>query len=216
MKKVTKKELRKTALKLLPAIYDSAIRTGDEDGLFQHEDWRTGLCLDAFLLAESFEDAAAYRNAEPEPQLKQLDQSVFDGLDEKWRFLAIDFDGETNFFESTPKVSKANGRWYNPLGSIKLCSSKHDPTNWQDSLIERESVELIGSDLCRAMLARGDKFVLCAVSDSCQEDTLLDGYSAAISSITDNGGFYGYDFTWLYATPINNQGEPLTAAEVGL
>ena len=76
--------------------------------------------------------------------------------------------------------------------------------------------ELTGSDLCRAMLARGDKYVMCLVSDSSQEDTLLDGYSAAISSMTYNECFYGYDFTWLYATPINNQGEALTATDVGL
>ncbi len=66
MKNVTKKELRKTALRLLPAVYESAMRTGEEDGLFQHEDWRTGLCLDAFLLAEAFEGVAAYHDAEGE------------------------------------------------------------------------------------------------------------------------------------------------------
>ncbi|MFK3999819.1 hypothetical protein ACI2I3_00530 [Psychrobacter namhaensis] len=78
------------------------------------------------------------------------------------------------------------------------------------------SSELTGSELCKAMLARGDKYVMCLVSDSSQEDALLDGYSAAISSMTYNECFYGYDFTWLYATPINNQGEPLTQSDVGL
>lgn len=75
---------------------------------------------------------------------------------------------------------------------------------------------LTGSDLTRAMLKRGDKFVMCAVSDNCEEDSLLDGYHVAVSSIGVWGVFETCDQTWLHATPINNMGEPLTAKEVGL
>lgn len=154
MKKVTKKELRKTALKLLPAIYDSAMRTGAEDGLFQHEDWRTGLCLDAFLLAEAFEDAAAYRDAESEPKLKQL---------------------------------------------------------------KRDKVELTGSDLARAMLERGDKFVMCKVwnknyGDINQFVDVVLGYRTDLEKFTSVEG-NRTDF----ANPINPRtGEPLTQSEAGL
>lgn len=83
------------------------------------------------------------------PKLKQLDQSVFDGQLKEWRFLAVDFDGETNFFESTPKVSNIDGRWYNQVGDIKLCGLKFDTTDWQNSLIEREDIaaELLEVDL---------------------------------------------------------------------
>lgn len=164
---------------------------------------------------------------EPEPQLKQLDQSVFNGLDEKWRFAAVDDDGRAYVFMRKPEIDETDPCFID--GNTTRCKGigeGYDASNWQNSLIERDiakellevdlSSELTGSELCKAMLKRGDKYVMCLVSDSSQEDTLLDGYSAAISSMTYNECFYGYDFTWLYATPINNQGEPLTASEVGL
>ena len=162
------------------------------------------------------------------PQLKQLDQSIFNGLDEKWRFAAVVADGRAMYFNKRPYDASEEVGFFVFTGDYrsKFAGENYDTSNWQKSLIERDiakellevdlSSELTGSDLCRAMLARGDKYVMCLVSDSSQEDTLLDGYSAAISSITYNECFYGYDFTWLYATPINNQGEPLTASEVGL
>ena len=152
------------------------------------------------------------------PQLKQLDQSVFDGLDERWVAASVEENGIVRLYLSNENNS------YDC--EYHLAGTKYDTTDWQNSLIERDDIakellevdlsgELTGSELCKAMLARGDKYVMCLVSDSSQEDTLLDGYSAAISSMTYNECFYGYDFTWLYATPINNQGEPLTAAEAG-
>lgn len=154
------------------------------------------------------------------PKLKQLDQSVFEGQDEKWRFAAVDADGKAHRCNLHVKPCYERGEFWRgctfPPFEFELIGEGYDTTNWQNSLIERESKELTGSDLCRAMLARGDKYVMCLVSDDSQEDALLDGRSSTISSITDNGCFDGCDFTWLYATPINNQGEPLTAADVGL
>lgn len=169
---------------------------------------------------------------EPEPQLKQLDQSIFDGLDEKWRFAMVSSVGIPIVYDYKPTgmrafLSDSSAQLMVNLGKVmRIDEYDYDASNWQNSLIERDiakellevdlSSELTGSDLCRKMIERGDKFVMCLASDESQEDTLLDGYSAAIDSITDNGCFYGYDFTWLYVTPINNQGEPLTASEVGL
>lgn len=36
------------------------------------------------------------------PQLKQLDQSIFNGLDEKWRFAAVVADGRAMYFNKRP------------------------------------------------------------------------------------------------------------------
>ena len=150
----------------------------------------------------------------PRPQLKQLDHSIFNGLDEKWRFAAICFSGKAVVTECKPKIV-LNG-YYCEDGYL-LVGTGYDASNWQNSLIERDTAkELTGSELCRAMLARGDKFVMCAVSDDGEEDTLLDGYYVAVSSIGFRGVFENYDHNWVHATPINNQGEPLTAAEAGL
>ena len=82
-------------------------------------------------------------------------------------------------------------------------------------LIERESKELTGSDLCRAMLARGDKFVMCLFSDGSDEHAIADRTADACIN-HDDDWFATCGISWVYAVPINNQGEPLTAAEVGL
>lgn len=160
---------------------------------------------------------------EPEPQLKQLDQSVFDGLDAKWRFAAVDKNGEV--WLSTHKTQpSASGAHLSPepKADSKHIKGAYDTTDWQNSLIEREDIakellevdlssELTGSDLCRAMLARGDTRIMCIVSD---EGTRQD-LTHVIRAYSD-GKFHTKANRWSYAVPINNQGEPLTASEVGL
>lgn len=74
--------------------------------------------------------------------------------------------------------------------------------------------ELTGSDLCRAMLERGDKWVLCLAANhpsNIDYDQIPDVVTEYISK-----GFMAGHYHWMYVVPINNQGEPLTAAEVGL
>ena len=73
------------------------------------------------------------------------------------------------------------------------------------------SSELTGSELCRAMLERGDKYVMCLVFD----DTRNLDVTYVIRGYYD-GYFHTKLNSWENAVPINNQGEPLTAAEVGL
>ncbi len=79
--------------------------------------------------------------------------------------------------------------------------------------------ELAGSDLCRAMLERGDSRVVCLVSDVSDEDarekreitSLIEGFSL-------HSGFYTErSEDWVYAVPVNvATNEPLTATDVGL
>ena len=151
-----------------------------------------------------------------EPKLKQLDQSVFKQWPDCWKFFAIDKDGGGWRYREEPKIDKGDNRWSSSNTVPLRVGGDYDASNWQNSLIERDKAELTGSDLCRAMLERGDKFVMCGVSEDGQEDTMLDGYYAAVESVSNHGRFYGYPHEWLYVTPINNQGEPLTAADVGL
>lgn len=157
-----------------------------------------------------------------EPKLKQLDQSIFDGLDAKWRFAAVDANGDAYAYVDRPVIDMGEGDFgghYNIL-----ISTGYDTSNWQDSLIERDiakellevdlSSELTGSDLCRAMLARGDKYVLCHLSQT-SEKSAKDVLGIAIGH--DHSGFRVQRHnSWQYAVPINNQGEPLIAADVGL
>ena len=165
---------------------------------------------------------------EPKPQLKQLDQSVFDGLDEKWRFAAIDKNGLLKAFTYEPKLSVSMTGFILLIGNTIDIGENYDESNWQNSLIERDiakelaevdlSSELTGSDLARAMLARGDKYVMCLLSDMSHAGALSSSKPRLITNFIDGMGFIEdpKDLYWHFAVPINNQGEPLTQAEVGL
>ena len=173
-------------------------------------------------LTDAVHELQGTENPEPQPQLKQLDQSVFDGLDEKWRFAAVDDDGRAYYFMKKPVIDQDDPCFIDEdTTRCKWIGDDYDASNWQNSLIERDiakelldidlSSELTGSDLCRKMLERGDKAVLCKAYDH-EED---DFYCDAITSCSDV--YFDSCFaSWSYAIPINNQGEPLTQAEAGL
>ena len=79
------------------------------------------------------------------------------------------------------------------------------------------SSELTGSDLTRAMLERGDRVVLCAVGTP--ESVNNGSYYRAITEFRLADNTFTDDGREIHlkdVTPINNQGEPLTAADVGL
>lgn len=157
------------------------------------------------------------------PQLKQLDQSVFDGLDADYNFAAIDgCTGRAYAFEEKPYTPVGRDYWRVHVGLWQRVDDGYDTSNWQNSLIERDiAKELTGSDLARAMLARGDKFILCGVSDSDDSDAANheddDFLAEAVTDFDDTDGLFSTtSMRWNHAVPINNQGEPLTASEVGL
>ena len=159
------------------------------------------------------------------PQLKQLDQSVFDGLDEKWRFAAIDGErGIVTVFDLRPIPSSCNNYHTNTgEGNYKDLYelTGYDTTNWKDSLIERDTAkELTGSDYYYSKsvterLESGQELVMCFVSNVSESDAMQERHVEVITSVdTELNDTDGYG--WQYAIPINNQGEPLTASEVGL
>lgn len=160
-----------------------------------------------------------------EPQPKQLDQSVFNGLDEKWRFAVIQNNGFALICTKLPFVAFGGSSWdWN--GYSDVVGKGYDASNWQNSLIERDtakellevdlSSELTGSELCKAMLERGDKYVMCQCWDSSYADIeqvvdVINGFECTAYRKL----FAGNRHSWENAIPINNQGEPLTAAEAG-
>lgn len=182
---------------------------------------------EAILMLEKLTDEKL--RDQPEPQLKQLDQSVFKNMHERWRFAAIDADGSAHRFNKL--VDFFRGEFVYEGDDSKefkfsLIGKGYDASNWQNSLIERDtakelqevdlSSELTGSELCKAMLARGDKWVVCRLADTSDKDALNNGRPVLVTKF--DGDFYHKeaDQYWKYAVPINNQGEPLTASEVGL
>ncbi len=213
MSKVTKKELlrRIEALEKF-AKYADKMLTELNHALPDPE--YDAKCEENAVAAEESLARHAVRLGLVKPKLKQLDQSVFDGLDEKWRFAAINVSGALML--STYPIEAMSGSWVRKrnLGELINYGLGYDTSNWQNSLIERK--ELTGSDLCRAMLERGDKCVPCDAYDGAEDGKT----NNCLSLVTKfkAGMFHcaaGYD--WENAVPINTvTGEPLTSSEVGL
>jgi len=82
------------------------------------------------------------------------------------------------------------------------------------------SSELTGSDYYYSKsvterLENGQELVMCFVSNVSESDAMQERHVEVITSVdTEFNDTDGYG--WQYAVPINNQGEPLTAADVGL
>ena len=181
-----------------------------------------------FSVDDSFDDSlwffvSDFRKPRPQPQLKQLDQSIFDGLDEKWRFAAVNEAGEAFRFAKEPKLSDSFiGPWVvRGLFRLECAGAGYDASNWQNSLIEREKVELTGSDLARIVLSK--QFMqACLVSDTSDELALSGDDLQLIRMYNESEGkFISMRDPWhgchhKYAVAVDNNRKPLTAADVGL
>ena len=155
-------------------------------------------------------------NEREQPKLKVLDQSVFDHkyVTRHFHYAAINTNGQSIFFSDKPKCNLELGIWYSTAGSTMPMLKGYDTTDWQNSLIERK--ELTGSDLCRAMLERGDRCVPCDAYDGEEDWKRNTGLGLIVAA--EAGCFIcasGND--WMNAIPINPRtGEPLTQSDVGL
>ena len=185
-------------------------------------------------------DASNWQNSlierEPELQLKQLDQSVFDGLDEKWKSAATNTDGKA-YLHNMPKsmmyFNHSSYGWCSKdydAHEMQLIGDGFDPSGFAVGFIERDtakellevdlSSELTGSDyfysnITSALLESGSKLVVCFVSNLSESDALSEKHIEVILGL-DVEFNDSDDYGWQYAVPINNQGEPLTQAEAGL
>lgn len=156
-------------------------------------------------------------NGYNEPKLKQLDQSVFDNQARHLGWAAIEEDGSVYLFAKKPFIDLH--KWAAGIDEIEVYIGKgYNASDWQNSLIERDKVKLTGSDLARAMLVKFKKPIMCRVSKN-----YIGGESYGfdlIKSFRTDGEKYLFhgkrEGEWVVVIPINNQGEPLTAAQVGL
>lgn len=157
-----------------------------------------------------------------EPKLKQLDQSIFNGLDKKWRFAMVSSVGIPFVYDYKPTgkrhfISDKNAQLMINLGKVmRIDEYDYDTTDWQNSLIERK--ELTGSDLARAMLERGDSSILVRLGLRA-DDVNGSGRLAIVTKMTGSSFVIITDqplHNCQYVVPINNQGEPLTQSEAGL
>jgi|26BtaG_2_1085354.scaffolds.fasta_scaffold15781_3 hypothetical protein len=79
------------------------------------------------------------------------------------------------------------------------------------SLTEQQPA-LRGSDLCRAMLERGDDWVVCKVADTSESDAIKNSRPRMITHFDDDDGFYqeDADMFWAYAVPVDMNGNEIT------
>lgn len=215
MKKLTKKELlrRIEALEKFAKYADNML-TELNHALPDPE--YDAKCEENAVAAEESLARHAVRLGLVKPKLKQLDQSVFDGLDEKWRFAAVDGNGEANLYTHYMTTDSVEFAYCEYLDfDYKKIGTGYDTSNWRDSLIERESKELTGSDLALELL-KNQRYIIASVSDKSDADAIECGNNKLIHKSSediftdDMGGIY------CWAVALNNQGEPLTAADVGL
>ena len=161
---------------------------------------------------------------QPQPQLKQLDQSVFDDEPPHLRWAAIEEDGSVYLFAKKPFIDLC--KWAAGVDEVEVyIGDDYDASNWQNSLIERDiakellevdlSSELTGSDLAVKYFESNERHI-CFVgedNDGCLSDLMI----AMVVGYNEYRGFMtSYNDWFPFVTLINNQGEPLTAAEVGL
>lgn len=82
--------------------------------------------------------------------------------------------------------------------------------------IARGEAELKGSDLCRAMIARGDTEILCFVSDVSDEQALI---ATRLDLICKHKPslFFNQNNAWRrFAVPVDLSRKPIVAKDVGL
>ena len=158
------------------------------------------------------------------PQLKQLDQSVFKGSPDWAVSAAISPNGKAYVYSVTGDgfygISDKHGYQIKGGDRANCIGDNYDTSNWQNSLIERDIAkeltgsELTGSELVRAMLERGDRCVMCMVANN-EANMFLATRPVVVHGCTDSG-FISVAGCYSFAVAVNNQGEPLTASEVGL
>lgn len=120
------------------------------------------------------------------------------------------------------KVITSDGRYYcNLSDSHDLCFVLATPENYEMLCklyphieFEQPAKELKGSDLCRAMLDSGWKYVPCYVHDGSDDEAINRKHYVSVKNETPRSG-YNFSGTgandWKYAVPIDPRtGKPLT------
>ena len=132
----------------------------------------------------------------------------------------------TNYIEEITKIIGANvylaGADFDASVSIKeICHANTENYAILSKLyphieFEQPPKELAGSDLCRAMLEKGWKYVPCYVHDGSDDEAINRKHYVSVKNETPRSG-YNFSGTgandWKYAVPIDPRtGEPLTQA----
>ena len=131
-----------------------------------------------------------------------------------------------DYIEEITKIIGANvylaGADFDASVSIKeICRATQEnyerlQATFPDIEFEQPTKPLVGSDLCRAMLDKGWKYVPCYVHDGSDDEAINRKHYVSVKNETPRSG-YNFSGTgandWKYAVPIDPRtGEPLTEA----
>ncbi|WP_352338212.1 hypothetical protein [Psychrobacter sp. 16-MNA-CIBAN-0192] len=143
-----------------------------------------------------------------------LDQSIFDGYSERFQWAFSDLNGDVFISTAQPTLGVCGQKW-SAIGGNCFVGKTNRTGNWFESLIERESKELTGSDLARDYFKRGCCPRICFVGED-NDECLSDLVVAMVIGYTDDTGFEtSYNEFFPYAALVNSYGDELTASEVG-
>lgn len=147
---------------------------------------------------------------------KMLDQSVFEGQDEKFRFAVSNHRGLVLLSCTKPKQHHVLSGWhFDSSCRFKALFDRYvDGSNWQNSLIEREAKPLSGNERIKKLLER-QKLVMIAASDLSYDDAASeDGYRCVCVAVSsDEYGVETDDACWAYGIPIDNNGNEVLDVE---
>lgn len=150
-------------------------------------------------------------NINTKPEL--LTQDIFEGIDPKFKYAAIQETGLLMYFVDEPQLRSSLWLW--GTGTVLTAQDGYPTTKWRESLLKRESLQ--GSELVKAMLARGDTHIMCMVTEN--DSVPVSNRILAVVREFKNGNFivgHNKDRSWSIAVPINNKQIELTADDVGL
>ena len=109
--------------------------------------------------------------------------------------------------------------WAGFVDSSRLCHATPDnyerlQATFSDIEFEQPPKPLTGSDLARAMLDKGWRYVPCYVSNTSDKNAVELDDCGVIYTVNHNGNFQdGYGETWCHVVPFDPRtGEPLTEA----
>lgn len=171
------------------------------DGVFDATNWQSSLIQ---------RDTATSNQEKP----KTLDQSVFDGQDDDYRYAVISIEGGAFLFAEKPKIMGGLWSWDVAKDKQKLAVKlgTYDTRNWQNSLIQRESKpQLSGNERIKKLLEK-QKLVMVRVSDDSYEDA-AGGLDIFVCRMIEESGSHPVSTTsedfWRYAIPIDNNGNEI-------
>ncbi len=147
---------------------------------------------------------------------KTLDQSVFDGQDDDYRYAVISIEGGVFLFSKKPKIVGGLWSWDVAKDKQKLAVKlgTYDASNWQNSLIEREAKPLSGNERIKKLLEK-QKLVKIVVSDDSYDDARNNSNILVCDAISDCKNFpiKTQNIYWRYGIPIDDNGSEITEVD---